>query len=99
MYFKQSTHQYIIQDKPYTSFSSIIKLVEPEKDWDDIAAKYAKKHSTKKEKADYSERQELTGKDGAELNTQPLLVRIIDCEQPNNTTDNTTDSNEHTQGV
>lgn len=49
MYFKQSTHQYIIQDKPYTSFSSIIKLVEPEKDWDDIAAKYAKKHSTKKE--------------------------------------------------
>ena len=49
MYFKQSTHQYIINDKPYTSFSSIIKLVEPEKDWDDIAAKYAKKHSTKKE--------------------------------------------------
>ena len=48
-YFKASTHQYIIQDKPYTSFSSIIKLVEPEKDWDDIAAKYAKKHSTKKE--------------------------------------------------
>ena len=49
MYFKQSTHQYIINEKPYTSFSSIIKLVEPEKDWDDIAAKYAKKHSTKKD--------------------------------------------------
>lgn len=49
MYFKQSTHQYIINDIPYTSFSSIIKLVEPEKDWDDIATKYAKKHSTKKE--------------------------------------------------
>jgi hypothetical protein len=49
MYFKPSTHQYIIQGKPYKSFSSIIKLVEPEKDWDDIAAKYAKKHSTKKD--------------------------------------------------
>ena len=48
-YFKPSTHQYIIQGKPYKSFSSIIKLVEPEKDWDDIAAKYAKKHSTKKD--------------------------------------------------
>ena len=36
MFFKQSTHQYIIQDKPILSFSSIIKLVEPEKDWDDI---------------------------------------------------------------
>jgi len=49
MYFKPSTHEYIIQGKPYKSFSSIIKLVEPEKDWDDIAAKYAKKHSTKKD--------------------------------------------------
>ena len=49
MYFRPSTHQYIIQGKPYISFSSIIKLVEPEKDWDDIAAKYAKKHSTKKD--------------------------------------------------
>lgn len=49
MYFKPSTHQYIIQGKPYKSFSSIIKLVEPEKDWDEIAEKYAKKHSTKKE--------------------------------------------------
>ena len=48
-HFKPSTHQYIIQGKPYKSFSSIIKLVEPEKDWDDIAAKYAKKHSTKKD--------------------------------------------------
>ena len=48
-YFKPSTHQYIIQGKPYISFSSIIKLVEPEKDWDDIAIKYAKKHSTKKD--------------------------------------------------
>ena len=48
-YFKPSTHQYIINGKPYKSFSSIIKLVEPEKDWDDIAAKYAKKHSTKKD--------------------------------------------------
>jgi len=49
MYFKPSTHQYIIQGKPYKSFSSIIKLVEPEKDWDAKATKYAKKHSTKKE--------------------------------------------------
>ena len=48
MYFKQSTHQYIINEKPYTSFSSIIKIVEPEKDWNEIAEKYAKKHSTKK---------------------------------------------------
>lgn len=44
MYFKQSTHQYIIGEKPYTSFSSIIKLVEPEKDWNEIASKYAKKN-------------------------------------------------------
>jgi len=48
-YFRPSTHQYVIQGKPYKSFSSIIKLIEPEKDWDDIAAKYAKKHSTKKD--------------------------------------------------
>lgn len=44
MYFKPSTHEYIINGKKYKSFSSIIKLVEPQKDWDDIAAKYAKKN-------------------------------------------------------
>ena len=44
MYFKPSTHEYIINDKKYKSFSSIIKLVEPHKDWEDIAAKYAKKN-------------------------------------------------------
>lgn len=44
MYFKQSTHEYIINDKNYKSFSSIIKLVEPYKDWEDIATKYAKKN-------------------------------------------------------
>lgn len=39
MFFKQSTHQYIINGKAYKSWSSIIKLVEPEKDWDKIAEK------------------------------------------------------------
>jgi hypothetical protein len=48
MYFKNSSHEYIFGKEKYTSFSSLIKLVEPEKDWDDIADKYAKKHSTKK---------------------------------------------------
>ena len=49
MYFKNSSHEYIFGEEKYTSFSSLIKLVEPEKDWDDIADRYAKKHSTKKE--------------------------------------------------
>lgn len=44
MYFKPSTHEYIINDKKYKSFSSIIKLVEPSKDWEEIAIKYAKKN-------------------------------------------------------
>lgn len=49
MYFKNSSHEYIFGEEKYTSFSSLIKLVEPEKDWDDIANRYVKKHSTKKE--------------------------------------------------
>jgi len=44
MYFKNSTHEYFIGDKKYISFSALKKLVEPEKDWDEIAEKYAKKH-------------------------------------------------------
>ena len=44
MIFKNSTHQYIIDGENYKSFSSIIKLVEPEKNWLQIAEAYAKKH-------------------------------------------------------
>jgi hypothetical protein len=44
MYFIESSHQYFIQDKEYKSFSYIKKLVEPKKDWDEIARKYAEKN-------------------------------------------------------
>lgn len=44
MYFLESTHQYFIQDKEYKSFSYLKKLVEPDKDWDEIARKYAEKN-------------------------------------------------------
>lgn len=45
MYFLESTHQYFIQDKEYKSFSYLKKLVEPDKDWDEIARKYAEKNN------------------------------------------------------
>jgi hypothetical protein len=44
MYFLEDTHQYIIRDKEYKSFSYLKKLVEPYKDWDKIAETYAKKN-------------------------------------------------------
>ena len=44
MYFLESSHQYFIQDKEYKSFSYLKKLVEPNKDWDEIARKYAEKN-------------------------------------------------------
>lgn len=39
MYFKELEHEYFIHDKQYTSWSSIIKCVEPEKDWNAIIHK------------------------------------------------------------
>lgn len=45
MYFLESSHQYFIQDKEYKSFSYLKKLVEPDKDWDEIARKYAAKNN------------------------------------------------------
>ena len=44
MYFLENSHQYFIQDKEYKSFSYLKKLVEPDKDWDEIARKYAEKN-------------------------------------------------------
>lgn len=46
-------------------------------------------------KKKWSERQELTGADGKELNIQPLLVKIIECEQSKPTTN----SDGNTNGV
>src|SRR5690554_2427111 len=49
MYFLEDSHQYIIRDKEYKSFSYLKKLVEPYKDWDKIAETYAKKNKMTKE--------------------------------------------------
>lgn len=44
MYFKNSTHEYFVNNKKYISFSALKKYIEPEKDWEEIAMKYAKKN-------------------------------------------------------
>ena len=49
MYFLEDTHQYIIKDKEYKSFSYLKKLVEPYVDWDQKAEAYAKKNKMTKE--------------------------------------------------
>lgn len=49
MYFKNSTHEYFVNDKKYISFSALKKLIEPVKDWDKIAEAYAKKHKMTKD--------------------------------------------------
>lgn len=49
MYFLEHSHQYFIEIdnsvKEYKSFSFLKKLVEPYKDWDEIARKYAEKNN------------------------------------------------------
>lgn len=49
MYFLENTHQYFIEldssTMEYKSFSYIKKLVEPDKDWEEIARKYAEKNN------------------------------------------------------
>lgn len=47
MIFKESTHQYLNEEVPYTSMTSLLKKVKEQKDWDAIAAAYLKKHSKK----------------------------------------------------
>lgn len=54
MYFKNSTHEYFVNDKKYISFSALKKIVEPEKDWDKIAEAYAKKHKMTKEQVQHT---------------------------------------------
>lgn len=44
-------------------------------------------------KDSYSKRSELTGADGKELNTSPLLVKIIDCDQNKNDNQSNGDTN------
>jgi len=47
MIFKESTHQYLNEEVPYTSMTSLLKKVKEQKDWDAIAAAYLEKHSKK----------------------------------------------------
>ena len=88
MYFKPSTHQYIIGDKPYTSFSSIIKLVEPIKDWDDIAIKYAKKHSTKKDPLTVEDVKKKWAEEGRTSREKGTLFHALKEEEDINSKDN-----------
>lgn len=47
--FIEESHQYFIKDEEYTPVSNIIKEYEPEVDWDQKAADYARKWGKKKE--------------------------------------------------
>lgn len=47
--FVEEGHKYSVDDDEYTPVSNIIKLYEPEVDWDQKAADYAKKYGRKKE--------------------------------------------------
>ena len=47
--FIEESHQYFIEDEEYTPVSNIIKEYEPEVDWDQKAADYARKWGKKKD--------------------------------------------------
>lgn len=58
MRFIEEKHVYLNdQDECYTSVTTLVKKFEPEKNWDEIAANYAKKHkkSVEQVKADWAE--------------------------------------------
>lgn len=45
MQFFEDDHKYVNNSETYISVSTLLKKLEPQKDWDDIAKKYAKKNN------------------------------------------------------